>query len=333
MSRETIEHLNTQTLIGYTSKRGHAWHYRADAQGTEPNHYPTAIPVADIYRRLFNWSPLEAEVRAVAITEDGVLNVTDPTRKAIVRSDTGDILGIFKDGYQVHKYDEWLVRNVETILDADLQVGSAGLLQGGAVAWVQVEMEDTLEVDGVEFRPFLTAATSLNGTLASTYITGAQVVVCDNTLSAALGTFDNRIKIKHSRHSLGKIDDVRDALGIIHGVGDAFTAQVQQLMNETVDAARWDRFVAAFTAPTSDGKRAETNAQDKAVALQRMWHHDDRVAPWAGTAFGVLSAVNTWTHHEAEVRGADRATRNTERVVFGKVDALDANTLKVLATV
>ena len=57
MSRETLTHLNTQTLIGYTSKRGQAWHYRADYQGAEPNHYEHAIPVADVRRRLFCWSP------------------------------------------------------------------------------------------------------------------------------------------------------------------------------------------------------------------------------------------------------------------------------------
>jgi phage/plasmid-like protein (TIGR03299 family) len=316
MSRETMEHLNTQTLIGYTEKRGHAWHYRAD-----------------LYRRLFNWSPLEAEVQAVAITEDGVLSVTDPTRKAIVRSDLGTVLGIFKQGYQVHRYEDWLVGNVEAILDADLQIGSAGLLRGGAVAWVQVEMEDTMTVEGVEFRPFLTAATSLDGSLASTYITGAQVVVCDNTLSAALGEFDNRFKVKHSRHSLGKMSEVRDALQIVHGVGDAFSAQVEQLVDETVNAARWAKFVEAYTEPSTDSKRAQTNASDKADALNRLWFYDDRVSPWHGTAYGVLAAVNTYVHHEGEVRGADRATRNMERVVFGKVDDLDKHTLKVLATV
>ena len=60
MSRETLTHLNTQTLIGYTSKRGQAWHYRAEHQGSEPNHYEHAVPVADVRRRLFHWSPVEA---------------------------------------------------------------------------------------------------------------------------------------------------------------------------------------------------------------------------------------------------------------------------------
>lgn len=333
MSRETLQHLNTQTLIGYTGKRGNAWHYRADLQGQEANHYPGPIPVDDLYRRLFNWSPLEAEVRAVAIVDDGVVTITDPTRKAILRSDTHAVLGIFKQGYQPHPYGEWLVKNVAHVLDADLAVGSAGLLSGGAVAWVQIEMEDTLSVEGVEFRPFLTAATSLDGTLATTYGTGVQAVICDNTLSAALGSFTTRIKIKHSRQSLGRITDAREALGIVHSVADTFAGQVEQLVNETVDDARWHRFVRAYVAPTTDSRRATTNAAAKAEALHRMWFSDPRVTPWHGTAYGVLAAVNTWAHHEAEIRNADRATRNTERAVSGKFDALDNHTVNVLATV
>ena len=105
MSRETLTHLNTQTLIGYTSKRGQAWHYRANEQGAEPNHYDHAVPVADVRRRLFHWSPAEADVQAVSIDGTGVRTYTDETRKAIVRPDTGAILGIFRTGYKVHNYD------------------------------------------------------------------------------------------------------------------------------------------------------------------------------------------------------------------------------------
>lgn len=37
MSRETLEDLNANTLIGFTDKRGQAWHYREEMQGDEPN--------------------------------------------------------------------------------------------------------------------------------------------------------------------------------------------------------------------------------------------------------------------------------------------------------
>ena len=55
MSNETITWLNQNTLIGFTDNRGNAWHYKQAAQGQEPNHYPQAIPVEDVRRRLFNW--------------------------------------------------------------------------------------------------------------------------------------------------------------------------------------------------------------------------------------------------------------------------------------
>lgn len=57
MSRETAKWLNTNTLIGFTGKRGHAWHYRSHLQSAEPNHYPGAVPVDDVRRRLFDWEP------------------------------------------------------------------------------------------------------------------------------------------------------------------------------------------------------------------------------------------------------------------------------------
>lgn len=335
MSRETIADLNQNTLIGYTSKRGTAWHYKAEA-GVESNHYEHAVPVEDVRRRLFSWTAVEGELSATALTADGVLHSVDPERKAIMRSDTGSILGIFKHGYQIHQYDQWLIQNVETLLDADLAVGSAGLLKGGAVAWVQIEMEDTITLpSGVEFRPFLTAATSMDGSLASTYQTGAQVVVCDNTLSAALGEKVSRVKVKHSRKSLNKIGDVRDAIGIVHSVADDFAAQVAALSAQVVTDRQWADFVTAYTAGTGAGvsKRAESIAARKAGELNQLYRFDERVAPWAGSAYGVLAAVNTHVHHLGTVRGATRADRNNERSITGGADRLDNATLAMLASV
>lgn len=331
MSAETMTWLNQNTLIGYTDKRGTAWHYRASDQGTEPNHYTGAIPTEDVRRRLFNWKPVEGEITATAMTPEGVITTTAPDRKAIMRSDTGAILGIFKSTYRPHEYDQWLIRNVESILDADVAIGSAGLLKGGAVAWVQVEMADTMEVEGVEYRPFLTAATSLDGSLASTYQTGSQVVVCDNTLSVALGQeMAHRFKIRHSAHSLNRIGDVRDALQIVHTAGDAFAAEVEALIQQEVSQKQWREFTLAYTNPDPDSKRSMTIARNKIDQLDRMWNSDERVEPWRGTAWGVVAAVNTWLHHEAPVRGASRAERNMERAVMGGVDASDRQIMKAL---
>jgi phage/plasmid-like protein (TIGR03299 family) len=337
MSRETVETLNTHTLIGYASKRGKAWHYKAAAQGVEPNHYPGAIPVEDVRRRLFDWDALEGTAESTVITPNGVIHVSDPTRKSIVRVNkdmTASMLGIFKSGYRIHEYDQWLIHNVENILDAHLAVGSAGLLAGGARAWVQVEMEDTLEVQGIEFRPFLTAATSMDGSMATQYVTGAQVVVCDNTLSAAVGSqAQEKFKVKHSRFSLNKISDVREALGIIYEVADAFTEQVNALLDQSVTDTELEQFLEKWAGTESDTQRSKNMAARKQGELRQLWNHDERVTPWKNTAYGVLAMVNTYGHHIQTVKNVSRAERNAENAITGQRAKEDREAMEILAGV
>lgn len=344
MSKETLEYLNLNTLIGYTDKRGNAWHRSreiVEAQGREPNHYTGPVPIEDVRRRLFHWDVWETDgVRGVfpIIDEDGVrdVEVVDSTRKMLIRSDTRTTLGVPKKGYKVHTYDDALLKNVENILDAaGLAIGSAGILRGGGVGWVQIEMEDTIETKGVEFRPFLTAATSLDGSLSTTYKTGVTAVVCDNTLSAALGEGGGRVfRIKHSRNSEVKLAEAREALNIVHSVADDFARQVEELTAQTVTDAQWAEFVKRLT-PISQGtsKRSDNMALTKRSQLNRLYNESPMVAPWRGNAYGVLAAVNTWAHHEQTVRGKSRAERNSTRMVMGEFDSLDATTLQLLAKV
>jgi hypothetical protein len=67
-------------------------------------------------------------------------------------------MGVFGPGYVRHQYREWLLRTVADLLDDDPAISSAGLLRGGAVAWVEVSMPDTITTpEGVAFRPNLLA--------------------------------------------------------------------------------------------------------------------------------------------------------------------------------
>lgn len=335
MSKETISWLNLNTLIGFTDKRGHAWHYKAAEQGQENNHYTGAIPVSDVERRLFNWTAVEGSIVATHMSADGVITTADPDRKAIMRSDTGAILGIFKNGYEPHQYTEWLLNTVASILDDSLSIGSAGLLKGGAVAWVSVEVPDTIVTpSGVAFRPNLLACTSFDGSVATTFKRCITNVVCDNTMAAGLGERGETFKVKHTRYSGMKLIEAREALNVIHNVADSFAAQVEELTNTTVTDRQWNAFLDSLVPmkPT-DSKRSVTMATNKRQAISLMYDHDTRVAPWRGTAWGVVQAVNTFTHHGGIVRGADRAERNMLRAVTGGVDTLDSSTLDTLMAV
>jgi phage/plasmid-like protein (TIGR03299 family) len=332
MSRETLEWLNANTLIGYTSKRGSAWHYRASLQGDEPNHYPGPIPVEDVKRRLFGWNAVSSPVYVENPVTGGLAEA--PGRQAIISSDTGQVMGVFTDGYEPHPYVEWLIGTVARLLDSDLSVGSAGLLRGGAVAWVSVEVPDNIVTpEGVEFRPHLFGATSFDGSLATTFKRAITNIVCDNTMSASLAEAGQQIKIRHSRYSRLRLGEARQALSIVYQIADEFAAEVARLCQVNVTDRQWAAFLDAHAPLPAEPGRARTIAENKRDILVRLWNHDTRVAPWSGTAYGVVQAVNTYTHHEQSVRGAQRVERNMLRAVTGGVDELDHATLRTLDTV
>lgn len=339
MSVETMEWLNQNILVGFEDKRGKAWHYKQSAQGAEPNHYVGAVPIEDITRRLFNFQLVEGSITATAMGPDGVIVTNDPDRKAIMHSGTGDILGIFKGGYSIHQYEEWLLDQVSHLLDDSLQIGSAGLLARGGVAWVSVEVPDNIVTpSGVVFRPHLLAATSADGSLSTTYQRVVTNVVCDNTMSAALSEKSQKIKVRHSKYSHLKLTDARAALELVHSIGDDFAAQVERLTNTPVSDLAFARFLDAHE-PLTDakgnakGKGALTKATNKRDKLVTMYENDNRVAPWAGTAWGVVQLVNTFEHHAGTIKGSNRADRNQLRAVKGDAAKVDAETLATLTSV
>ena len=323
-----------EALIGYTKKRGTAWHYQLATVGGETNAYPGPIPVEDVRRRLFNWRALEGTAESAVLTEHGVTRYSDETRKAIIRSDTGTIFKFPKKGYAIHDYQTTLLDNIENILDANIAIGQAGLLDGGAKAWVQVEMADTLEVHGVEFRPFLTAVTSLDSSIATQYVHGNTLIVCSNMMRLALSAeAAKRLKVRHSKNSMPKVRDARSALGIIHSAADSFTDQVNALIEQTVSEMQFEEFMGLWAGPTSDAQRSITMAQNKQDTLRALWNDDERVSPWKGTAYGVWAMVNTYGHHYRMVQSVTRAERNISNMIEGKQAEFDREAMEILADV
>jgi phage/plasmid-like protein (TIGR03299 family) len=349
MSRETLTTLNQLQLIGFTDKRGKAWHYREEFQGDEPNHYPGAIPADDIRRRLFHW---QAVPRRVAVelpaTFDTMTHLSDDgeplrwavqlDRQAIARDDTDAVMGLFKDGYVPHQYHEWLVGVLSNIVGDTLSIGSAGLLRGGALAYVQVETPDNVSTpEGVAFRPNILTGTSFDGSVATFYKPTFTVVVCDNTFEMARSESFTSYKVKHSRNSGFKVGDARAALGIIEQQSDEFAAEVKALCETPVSDKQFSMFLESLVPTQKDGARLEgralTMATNKQDTLTRLWVRDARVSPWKNTAFGVLQAVNTYGHHEQIVRGATRPERNMVNAITGAQAKADNEALDLLGKV
>lgn len=284
---------------------------------------------------LFGWDVLEGPAETTILTDTGVTRVEDPSRKVLVRSDTLDVLSIPKRSYQVHPYRETLLANVEKILGPGLIVAGAGLLNNGAVGFVQIATEERHHVAGLEHEPFLTAITSLDGSYATQYGTGTTAIICRNVLQLATGEMAGE-KIRHTAHSAARVTDAVDALSIVAELTRNTNAALAALAAEKVTDARFDRWMRAYVPdpkPGQETKRRAGQVEKVRGELRGLWTGDERVAPWRGTALGVLQAANTHLHHLSIVRNTTREARNAENAINGKIEKADAHALRVLATV
>jgi len=356
-----MEWLHEHIKLGYTSERGPAWHAR-DSYLTDGTHFPGPVPV-DVVTRQLDVPFVECAVQAVHTeyihvedcdNSDGASRCdcprseqvyTDPTRKAIVSPDDGHMHGIFKAGWQLHGYQQWTADQIAAILDqsrGELGVASVGLLQQRSVAFLQAKLDGSaLEVGGYGYVPYIVAATSVNGSLASTYGVGIDGVVCDNTLANFWQTALKMLKIKHSRNSAGRLGDVRDSLGLVYQAADDFAAAASALQEVPVteaDFAAWRSEMTPVPAPnpkSKTGGASYTNAVKVHDHYTNLWTYDPKVKPWAGTAFGILQLDNTYRTWDRNVSGADggRLERNLLNMVSGTTAREDSAALAALAKV
>lgn len=322
MSAETSKWLNTMTLIGNVLKRGKAWHWREAEQGDEPNHYDGFIPMDDVRRRLFNWTAEEAPVYIK--TPQGTFREIED-RKAVIHSTTGKVFNVFSNRYNVHQYEQTLLKNLTEIIDShDLGIDSAGLLREGGKAWVQISVPENISSkSGFEFRPTLLASTAHDGTMATTYRRVIQAVVCDNTLQMALNERTNSmVKFRHNTDASldGSLARIREALEIIYQTADSFQQELDALTAWAVTDNQFTKLVEQLYPITVIEGVQDTRSVGKQTpkrdALESLWRHDERVAPWKNTALGVVQAFTTANQHVFG-KQETRAQRNYNKLVNG----------------
>lgn len=178
--------------------------------------------------------------------------------------------------------------------------------------------------------------TSHSGRFATTYAVTTESPLCDNSIAfaTALAKKDSGLKkIKHSARSLGRVDSVRVALGMLEEQAEQMLGTVDQLAETPVSRQEFRQIIDVLEpVPVEvvgpDGKvqnqRAITMADARRQEIAVMYALDPRASAWEGTALGVLQAVNTWEqHHRGAAEGVDRFERRMMAQMTGDVRKQD----------
>ena len=121
-------------------------------------------------------------------------------RKVLHRSDTGAALAVVSDGYRVVQTSEVMGFFGKLVELGGFQMETAGVLSYGRRVWALAKVNEGADiVEGDTVRPYVLLGTSYDGTMATVAKFTSIRVVCNNTITAALGRENaGTVRVLHS---------------------------------------------------------------------------------------------------------------------------------------
>jgi phage/plasmid-like protein (TIGR03299 family) len=290
-----------------------------------------------------NYTVLESAVRynTSATTEPQ----TWDAKKVLHRSDTGAPLAVVSRGYNVVQPSE-VMDFFRDLVDVDgFQMETAGALSDGKRVWALASVGDAAPVLSDDLvKPYLLLGTSYDGTMATVAKFTAIRVVCNNTITAAVGGYSQGQAVKGEAESTDGYlksavrilhsekfdrDAVRAQLGIM--VGDAwshFINNAQELASVEMSEGDADAFLRELLKPwhRSNIDIEKTKAYQRVMQLFGGAAIGSEIAGVTGSRWGMLNAITELVDHE---RGRSNATR-MESAWFGAGASMKARAVELL---
>lgn len=255
------------------------------------------------------------------------LRYSMPDRHVLFRSDTGAPLSVVSKDYKLVQPGEVLdfFGKLADVGGFDLE--TAGALSDGRRIWALAKVSDGAPIVGQDVvRPYLLLATSYDGTMATTAKFTAVRVVCNNTITMAVGRFDGQsysgktesdtenqavssmVRIPHSK--VFDAEAVRRSLGIVSSVFDRWLINTRVLAERDMAEAEADEFLCKlFGGATRDGKLIDPRITRGYQRVMQLFSGDDLIGSdltGGHNRWGMLNAVTQFVDWE---RGRSDDTR------------------------
>lgn len=140
--------------------------------------------------------------------------------KAIVRQTDKKVFNVLGNRYtplqnhEAFEFFDGIVGEDEAIYE------TAGSLKGGKIVWLLAKLPDYIRIGNSDdvVKKYVLLANSHDGSSPVTVMTTPIRVVCNNTLNVALKGQQTRIKVRHTKNMVAKLDQGKYTLGIVNKV-------------------------------------------------------------------------------------------------------------------
>jgi phage/plasmid-like protein (TIGR03299 family) len=186
------------------------------------------------------------------------------------------------------------------------ELETAGILKGGKKLWALAKTgQETVLRGGDTVKAYLLLATSCDGTLCTTAQFTSVRVVCNNTLSMAVGDKTGAVRVPHSTQF--NPEAVKRELGLGLSAWDAFMTSIRTLADRKVHKFEAMNFLVKVLGnpdvPLAD--QPNQKALNNVYALFTGGGKGSDLDSASGTSWGLLNAVTEYVDHERRARSQD----------------------------
>jgi len=263
--------------------------------------------------------------------------------KALIRSDTGTVLGLATDSYSIVQNAELATFLDQIVTDGGAKIETAGAVRGGALVWLLARMPGDLRIGDDVSYPYLLISAGHDSRRPIEVAPVLTRPVCANTIAMADAEIRSRrtsthrlaagYRIRHTSGAKAAMDDVatayrsaRDSLRI--------TQQAAELLAHVpLTKQRWEALMmAAFagesaqseSARTESIRKGRTDAINGILASPTCMVRGTANSLWAG-----VQAIGEWCDHARPTRTEEGGNADEQRLIsatWGSGAAIKART-------
>lgn len=278
----------------------------------------------------------DPEVEPKTVWSD--FSIATPDFHAMVRDDTGKVLGVVKKAYQPFQNADALDLLNDILLSGDVTVETAGVLFEGARVWVLANIPRDMNIQGDIHVPYLCISTTHDGSGSVRADLSVMRTECANSLRWTIGGQHLQAALeakgvemvgspswthRHSTNVKAKAADARRILGFAQDFLDAYEAEIEAMMAKVITDKAFDKLVADLFPKDHDmTDRQAGNVEEKRAKVHALYEAPSDGGKFRGSAWGAFQAFSSFDLWGADLRGGEktRPTRQIVRLLDGTIE-------------
>lgn len=233
---------------------------------------------------------------------------------ATVRKDTGKVLGIVGNQYEVVQNIEGF-EFIDDVLGKDITFVKAGTHAKGTRVFIAAKAQ-SVEIEGDEIIPYILFTNSHDGAGTVTAIFTPMRQVCSNGLMLpAKGHQEIKIRIQHTKNVKDRLMIAKEVIKKNNKYLEALKAQAAELRNTEFSKEEFTQ-LATELAKVKEGEEMTKGQLQMIEDLQTAYQAED-LQKFEGTAWQAINAVADYDSHRIPARETGNNEDQFNRILYG----------------